>query len=165
MRLGRDSFYAVWDQQADDALRLLHAALTITSATDDTAEGIAAFRREARAALDGPMIHYDIRGPIAAIVIDRPERRNALDREALAGLEQALEQAKADDARVIVLKGTAGHFCAGADLTGVEDTGSGRRVRAGAAPGVARFARRGRSHDGRHRGRRARCRHAARGGL
>jgi enoyl-CoA hydratase/carnithine racemase len=43
MRLGRDSFYAVWDQPADDALRLLHAALTITSATDDTAEGIAAF--------------------------------------------------------------------------------------------------------------------------
>jgi enoyl-CoA hydratase/carnithine racemase len=43
MRLGRDSFYAVWDQAADDALRLLHAALTITSATDDTAEGIAAF--------------------------------------------------------------------------------------------------------------------------
>jgi enoyl-CoA hydratase/carnithine racemase len=43
LRLGRDSFYAVWDQQADDALRLLHSMLTVTSATDDTAEGIAAF--------------------------------------------------------------------------------------------------------------------------
>jgi enoyl-CoA hydratase/carnithine racemase len=43
MRLGRDSFYAVWDQPAEDALRLLHAALTITSATEDAAEGIAAF--------------------------------------------------------------------------------------------------------------------------
>lgn len=43
MRLGRDSFYAVWDQQADDALRLLHAMLTVTSATDDASEGIAAF--------------------------------------------------------------------------------------------------------------------------
>jgi enoyl-CoA hydratase len=68
------------------------------------------------------MIHYDIRGSIAAIVIDRPERRNALDHEALAGLEKALGRAEADGARVIVLKGTAGHFCAGADLTGVEDT-------------------------------------------
>jgi enoyl-CoA hydratase/carnithine racemase len=43
MRLGRDSFYAVWDQAADDALRLLHPLLTVTSGTDDTAEGLAAF--------------------------------------------------------------------------------------------------------------------------
>jgi enoyl-CoA hydratase/carnithine racemase len=43
MKLGRDSFYAVWDQPAEEALRLLHAMLTITSATDDAAEGIAAF--------------------------------------------------------------------------------------------------------------------------
>jgi len=43
MKLGRDSFYAVWDQSADDALKLLHGMLTITSATDDAAEGIAAF--------------------------------------------------------------------------------------------------------------------------
>jgi enoyl-CoA hydratase/carnithine racemase len=43
MKLGRDSFYAVWDQPAEDALRLLHSMLTITSATDDAAEGIAAF--------------------------------------------------------------------------------------------------------------------------
>lgn len=71
------------------------------------------------------MIHYDVRGSIAAIVIDRPERRNALDHEALAGLEKALARARTDEARVIVLKGTAGHFCAGADLTGVEETGLG----------------------------------------
>jgi enoyl-CoA hydratase/carnithine racemase len=43
MRLGRDSFYAVWDQHADDALRLLHTMLTVTTATEDAAEGIAAF--------------------------------------------------------------------------------------------------------------------------
>jgi len=43
MRLGRDSFYAVWDENADGALRLLHAMLTVTTATDDSAEGIAAF--------------------------------------------------------------------------------------------------------------------------
>ena len=43
MKLGRDSFYAVWDQSAEDALRLLHPMLTITSSTEDTAEGIAAF--------------------------------------------------------------------------------------------------------------------------
>jgi enoyl-CoA hydratase/carnithine racemase len=43
MKLGRDSFYAVWDQSAEDSLRLLHPMLTITTATDDAAEGIAAF--------------------------------------------------------------------------------------------------------------------------
>jgi enoyl-CoA hydratase/carnithine racemase len=43
LRLGRDSFYAVWDEHADDALRLLHAMLTVTLATEDIAEGIAAF--------------------------------------------------------------------------------------------------------------------------
>ena len=43
LKLGRDSFYAVWDQAAEDALRLLHPMLTITTATEDAAEGIAAF--------------------------------------------------------------------------------------------------------------------------
>ena len=56
------------------------------------------------------------------MTIDRPERRNALDHDALHGLVVALERATNDAARVVVLMGTNGHFCAGADLTGVEDT-------------------------------------------
>jgi enoyl-CoA hydratase/carnithine racemase len=43
MRLGRDSFYAVLDQPAEPALRLLHSMLTVTAATEDAAEGLAAF--------------------------------------------------------------------------------------------------------------------------
>jgi enoyl-CoA hydratase/carnithine racemase len=43
MRLGRDSFYAVWDLAATDALRLLHPVLTVTTELEDAAEGIAAF--------------------------------------------------------------------------------------------------------------------------
>jgi enoyl-CoA hydratase/carnithine racemase len=43
LRLGRDSFYAVWDQAATDALRLLHPMLTVTTHTDDATEGITAF--------------------------------------------------------------------------------------------------------------------------
>jgi enoyl-CoA hydratase/carnithine racemase len=49
MKLGRDSFYGVWDQSAEDALRLLHPLLTITTQTEDSAEGIRAFA-EKRAA-------------------------------------------------------------------------------------------------------------------
>ena len=43
MKLGRDSFYAVWDQAAADALPLLQSLLTITTMTEDAREGIAAF--------------------------------------------------------------------------------------------------------------------------
>jgi enoyl-CoA hydratase/carnithine racemase len=43
MKLGRDSFYAVWDQPGADALALLQSMLTITTGTEDAAEGIAAF--------------------------------------------------------------------------------------------------------------------------
>ena len=43
LKLGRDSFYGVWDQKAEDALRLLHPLLTVTAATEDAAEGVAAF--------------------------------------------------------------------------------------------------------------------------
>jgi enoyl-CoA hydratase/carnithine racemase len=43
MALGRSSFYDVWDESADDALRQLHAMLTITTGTDDSREGISAF--------------------------------------------------------------------------------------------------------------------------
>jgi len=43
LRLGRDSFYATWDLAAADALRLLHPMLTVTTGSEDAAEGIAAF--------------------------------------------------------------------------------------------------------------------------
>jgi len=43
MRLGRDAFYAVWDMAAEDALAHLHAMLTLTTQTEDAAEGISAF--------------------------------------------------------------------------------------------------------------------------
>jgi enoyl-CoA hydratase/carnithine racemase len=43
VKLGRDSFYAVWDLAAREALALLHPMLTITTGTEDSREGIAAF--------------------------------------------------------------------------------------------------------------------------
>ena len=43
MRMGRDSFYAVLDSAASEALPYLHAMLTVTSQTAEAAEGIAAF--------------------------------------------------------------------------------------------------------------------------
>jgi len=46
MKLGRDSFHAVWDLAADEALRLLHPMLTVATQTEDSAEGIAAFQEK-----------------------------------------------------------------------------------------------------------------------
>jgi enoyl-CoA hydratase/carnithine racemase len=43
VKLGRDSFYSVLDLPARDALNLLQTMLTITSMSEDAAEGIAAF--------------------------------------------------------------------------------------------------------------------------
>ena len=46
MKLGRDAFYGVLDQSADEALRLLHAGLTVVTQTEDAAEGIRAFQEK-----------------------------------------------------------------------------------------------------------------------
>lgn len=65
------------------------------------------------------MIHHELRGNVALVTIDRPERRNAVDKDALDGLMAAIDASAG--VRVLVLTGAGGHFCAGADLTGVED--------------------------------------------
>lgn len=51
------------------------------------------------------------------VTIDRPEARNAVNRDVHLGVGLALEQAEADrDVRVVVLTGAGDAFCAGADL-------------------------------------------------
>lgn len=66
------------------------------------------------------MIHTEARGHVCVVTIDRPERRNAVDHEALGALAEVLDGC-GDDVRALVLTGAGGHFCAGADLSGVED--------------------------------------------
>jgi methylglutaconyl-CoA hydratase len=56
-------------------------------------------------------------GAVATVTLDRPERRNALDRSLLAELTRAFRDLSArDDVRVVVLRGAGPAFCAGADL-------------------------------------------------
>ena len=57
----------------------------------------------------------------AIVTIDRPKRRNAVDHETLLALTDAQRSAVEGGARVLVLTGAAPAFCAGADLSGVED--------------------------------------------
>lgn len=57
---------------------------------------------------------------VTLLTIDRPARRNALGHEALDELDAAIEAALVDS-RALVVTGAGGHFCAGADLTELED--------------------------------------------
>jgi enoyl-CoA hydratase len=67
------------------------------------------------------MVHYERLGAAALVTIDRPERRNAVDGPTAAALLEAYERFAADeDARVLVLTGAGGTFCAGADLKALE---------------------------------------------
>lgn len=61
---------------------------------------------------------YEVDGPVGRITINRPERRNAMSFEVMAGLRDSLAAARHDDAvRVVVITGAGDRaFCAGADL-------------------------------------------------
>lgn len=56
-------------------------------------------------------------GAIARIKLNRPERLNAMNRQLIDDLAEALRRAEADEAiRVIVLHGEGRAFCSGDDL-------------------------------------------------
>jgi 2-(1,2-epoxy-1,2-dihydrophenyl)acetyl-CoA isomerase len=58
-------------------------------------------------------------GPVVTLLMNRPKAKHALNPELLTALAQALSEAAADDAiRAVVLGGTGGAFCSGADLKG-----------------------------------------------
>ncbi|MFN3399212.1 MAG: crotonase/enoyl-CoA hydratase family protein [Ferrovibrio sp.] len=67
-------------------------------------------------------VHVEKRGAVTTVILDRPQARNAVDRPTADALRQAFKDFDADDdARVAVLWGAGGHFCAGADLKAVAD--------------------------------------------
>ena len=68
------------------------------------------------------MVRVDSDGAVWTIWIDRPAVRNAVDGPTARALTEAFRAFEADaDARVAVLSGTDGTFCAGADLKAVGD--------------------------------------------
>ena len=77
-----------------------------------------AYEKMVREGRDYQVIIYEKEGHIARIILNRPERRNALDdslyQDMLAGIGQASQD---DDVRVIVIKGAGQNFCAGHDLS------------------------------------------------
>lgn len=67
-------------------------------------------------------VRVEQRGPVTTVILSRPEVRNAVDGPTAQALADAFRAFAADDAaRVAVLFGEGGTFCAGADLKAVAE--------------------------------------------
>lgn len=71
--------------------------------------------------LNDSIVLYEVNNSVATITLNRPQVKNALNTEMHHALFDALEKAKNDkNVSVIVLQGTDGAFCAGADLKSLD---------------------------------------------
>jgi len=74
------------------------------------------------------VVRTEREGPVTTVILDRAAVKNAVDRATAEQLAAAFRAFDADpDARVAVLYGDHGAFCAGADLKAMS-TGTGNRV-------------------------------------
>jgi enoyl-CoA hydratase len=73
-------------------------------------------------------VRIEKNGAITTVILQRPEVRNAVNRQTAEALAEAFREFEADDtASVAVLYGEGGTFCAGADLKAVAN-GQGNRT-------------------------------------
>lgn len=66
------------------------------------------------------MIDLTIEADVAHVVLNAPEKRNALDERAIAELGDAYDSAEAAGVRALMLRGEGAGFCAGRDIAGVD---------------------------------------------
>lgn len=75
------------------------------------------------------MIEVTRDGPLMVVALNRPERRNAVDRPTAEALADAFRAFEADDdAKVAILTGRGSTFCAGADLKALADGEEPNRI-------------------------------------
>jgi methylglutaconyl-CoA hydratase len=66
-------------------------------------------------------VSYSTDAGIARIMLNRPEKRNALDGETIAGVREALAaSAKDSSVHIVIVTGAGQDFCAGADLAALQ---------------------------------------------
>jgi enoyl-CoA hydratase len=74
------------------------------------------------------VVRIEHEGPVTTVILDRPSVKNAVDRDTAEQLAAAFRAFDADpDARVAVLHGDHGTFCAGADLKALA-SGAANRI-------------------------------------
>ena len=67
------------------------------------------------------LILYDVTDGVAVLTMNRPQKRNALNGDLVAGIRDGLARAAGDaQVRVVLLKGAGPDFCSGADLAELE---------------------------------------------
>ena len=66
--------------------------------------------------MDSNRINFSKQGAMAIITLNRPEARNALSPDMVADLGQAIQSCRSADVRVVVIGGSGGAFCSGADV-------------------------------------------------
>ena len=67
------------------------------------------------------MILYSVNDAVARIVLNRPEKRNALNDALIAEIKRCLVEASQDESvRVVVISGAGKDFCSGADLSALQ---------------------------------------------
>lgn len=66
------------------------------------------------------MIELTIQDDVAHVVLNAPEKLNALDEAAIAELDAAYAEAEAAGVRALVLRGEGRAFCAGRDISAVD---------------------------------------------
>ena len=72
-------------------------------------------------------VEVTVADDVMRIVLDRPQRKNALDPPAMLRVIDALERASVDDTlRVVVVSSSSGDFCTGADWVSINTPGATR---------------------------------------
>lgn len=75
-----------------------------------------------------PSLLAELRGPIAILKLNRPHKRNAIDDDTVIGIDAFFSRLP-DEVRAVVLAGEGEHFCAGLDLSELQE----RDIREGIA--------------------------------
>ncbi len=61
-------------------------------------------------------IQYELKGPVAEIVLNRPDAHHALNEQMLFELKEACEKVSESEALIVLLRGTGKGFSAGGDI-------------------------------------------------
>lgn len=89
------------------------------------------------------MVDYEVRGRVAVLTINRPDKKNAVNGDVARGMEAAIDKLE-DDPEVWlgVLQGSGSVFCAGADLKAINEGRAGElQTEKGGFAGIVARAR------------------------
>ena len=94
-------------------------------------------------------VRVDHDGDVATVTIDRPRRKNACTPDMWAALRTAFDEISEGSARAVVLTGAGGDFCAGADVSGGNQSNRDSAQSESGSPDAAELTQRGATPGGR----------------